>query len=350
MWAPIERTMAKQVRHVRAVPRAELDPTSQAVAAQIERDFGAFVPPFALHAAVPSLLAATWAMLRESLVPAHVDRRTKEAVASAVSRSNACTYCVDAHTAALDALGARDAADALADPDARLADDHPLAAIVRWAATTRTPGSPRLAAPPFSRAQAPEVIGIALCFHYVNRMVSVFLAPSPLPFANGRLKSVARRALRPLLTGMLTRPLAPGESLAWLPEAPLPDDLAWAAGNAGVAAAFARAAASIDRAGRAALPEAVRRLVLDYVGRWDGEEPPLGRGWMEQPVASLAAADRPTARLALLTALAPTRVGAEVLAEFRRVHPDDATLIAAAAWASFAATRRIGRWIAVPVA
>ena len=340
--------MAKQVRHVRAIPRGELDPTAQRVAAQIARDFGAFVPPFALHAAVPSLLAAAWTMLRESLVPVHADRRTKEAVASAVSRANACGYCVDAHTAALDALGERSAADALADPDGQLAADDPLAAIARWAASSRTHSAARREEPPFTRAAAPEITGTALCFHYVNRMVSVFLAPSPMPFASRRLKSVARRALRPVLTGMLTRPLPAGASLGWLPAAPLPDDLAWAAGNDHVAAAFARAAAAFDRTGHDALPESVRALVRDQVGRWEGETPALGRHWVEDAIAAVAPGDRASARLALLTALAPSHVAEDVLADFRSTRVDDAALIGAAGWASFTAMRRIGTWLAVP--
>ena len=80
--------MSKQVRRVRPVARAAADPTTQRIIAQIERDFGAFVPPFALHSPAPPLLAACWTMVRESLASPHVDRRRKEAVASAVSRLN----------------------------------------------------------------------------------------------------------------------------------------------------------------------------------------------------------------------------------------------------------------------
>src|SRR5262245_46071589 len=106
MWARVDATMAKPFRRVAAPTRPFADPLTQAVAGQVERDFGAFVPPLALHASVPSVLAACWAMLREALVTVHVERARKEAVAAAVSRANACTYCVDAHTAAMHALGA----------------------------------------------------------------------------------------------------------------------------------------------------------------------------------------------------------------------------------------------------
>jgi hypothetical protein len=69
---------------------------------------------------------------------------------------------------------------------------------------------------------------------------------------------------------------------------------------------------------------------------------------MEDAVAPLAADDRASARLALLAALAPSQVDADVLDEFRRAHPTDPALIAAAGWASFTAMRRIGTWLAPP--
>lgn len=340
----IDAAMAKQIRRLRPVTRPFADPLTAAVAAQIERDFGAFVPPFALHAAAPPALAACWTMLREALVTAHVDRRRKEAVASAVSRANACTYCVDAHTAALHALGDAAAADALAAPDGRLAADDPLATLVAWAAATRTAGDPRLRVPPFTAAEAPELIAIAFCFHYINRMVAVFLVSSPLPFGSPRWKALGRRALAPVLTGQLRRELVAGDALSFLPDAPLPADLAWAAPSPMIASAFARAAASIEASGAAVLSAAVRLRVGEVIERWSGADPGLGRAWLADAVAPLAEPERPVARLALLTALAPFQVDDDAVAAFRGAAPGDAALVAATAWASFSTARRITRW------
>ncbi len=346
MWARIDDTMARQIRRLRPVPRAAADPATRAIVAQIERDFGAFVPPFALHAAVPSLLAAGWTMLRETLVTAHVDRRRKEAVATAVSRSNACTYCVDAHTAALHALGDAATADALATPSATPTPDPAVASLVAWALATRTPDAPIVRVPPFTRTEAPEMIAMACCFHYINRMVALFLAPSPLPFESPRLKGWARRFLGPILRGQLQRPLAPGAALDFLPDAPLPPDLTWTASSPTVASAFARAATAFDAAGSTALPAPVRALVRARVGAWRGEDMGLGRHWLTEAVASIDEPLRAAARLTLLTAFAPYQVDDDVIADFRRHQPDDATLVAATAWASFTTARRIAGWLA----
>jgi AhpD family alkylhydroperoxidase len=345
MWARIDTTLAKQVRRVRPIARAAADPASRRVMAQIERDFGAVVPPFLLHTPVPTLLAACWMMLRESLAEHHVDRTRKEAVASAVSRANACTYCVDAHTAALHALGDAATADALGDATSARVPEGALAPLVAWAAATRTADDPTLRVRPFTAAEVPELVGIACCFHYINRLVTIFLAPSPLPFASSRLKRWARRMLGPVLSGRLRRALVGGEALDFLPDAPLPPDLAWTASQPTVAAAFARAAAAFEDAGAAALSVPVRDLVRGHVARWRGEPMPLDRRWVDDAVAALDATQRAAGRLALLTALAPERVDDRVLADFAAAHPGDAALIATTAWASFTTARRIASWL-----
>lgn len=274
-----------------------------------------------------------------------VDRLRKEAVASAVSRLNDCTYCVDAHTVALHALGDAATADALATPATVDAAAPALAPLIAWALATRTPDAPILRTPPFTSAEAPELVAMAFCFHYVNRLVTLFLTPSPLPFASPRLKGWARRALGPVLSGQLQRPLAPGDSLAFLPAATLPVDPAWAENGTTLGPAFARAAAAFERVGAKALPAAARALVQSRLDAWRGADPGLGQGWVTEAVAALEAADRPAARLALLTAFAPSQVSDEIVAEFRRAEPSDAALVGAAAWASFATARRIAGWM-----
>jgi hypothetical protein len=153
----------------------------------------------------------------------------------------------------------------------------------------------------------------------------------------------------------LLRPLArrsylPGESLALLPDAPLPDSLGWAATSPAVAGAFARFAAVVEQAGAQTLDPEVRALLTDYLVSWRGDDPGLGRAWVEQMVDGLAEAQRPAARLALLAAVASYQVDDAAVEAFRRLHPRDDALVGVLAWASFAAARRIGTWLAVPPA
>ncbi|MET8546290.1 carboxymuconolactone decarboxylase family protein, partial [Kitasatospora sp. NPDC004799] len=326
----LRRAMA-QVHRVAPVRPADAGEEVTRVFAEVEREFGMLAPPIGLHAASPEVLAASWVMLRETLVAAgRVDRAAKEAVAAAVSAANACPYCVEVHGATLGALlpgagapgTARAAAEASAD----------------W---FRADGGRGKA--PFPAEQAPELVGVAVTFHYLNRMVNLFLAQSPVPAG---LPAAARSAARAVLGRLMRRAarVAPpaGTSLDLLPSAPLPGDLRWAAGTPSVAGAFARAAAAIDAAGERSVPDGVRSLLAEQLAGWDGRPPGLGRAWVEDPVSALPGEQRPAGRLALLTAKAAYRVDDDVVAGFRRGRPGDAALIELTSWAALTAARELG--------
>jgi len=337
-----------QIRHVAPVRQAAARDFVAEVYAHVERDFGMLAPPVALHSPAPGPLAASWVMLRETLVAAGAVRRAaKEAVAAAVSLGNSCPYCVDVHSATLhgvvrgrDALAiAGDRIDSVADREVR--------AAAAWARVSGRRETAARHGPPGSAEQLPELVGVAVAFQYFNRMVHVFLPDSPIPAV---VPAAARGGFWRLL-GRFMWPAArrshePGRSLELLPAAPLPEDLSWAAGSHHIAAAFARAVAAVDAAAVTSVPEPVRDLVLARLAGWHGAPTGISRAWVEDAVAGLAAADRPSGRLALLTAMASYQVDDLVVDEFRAVRPDDSTLVELTSWASLAAARRVGTWLA----
>lgn len=93
------------------VEEADADAAVAAIYAEIKAAFGLpFVPNlFKAMAHRPSYLAATWDRIKCVMAPGALDRRTKEIVALAVSATNGCDYCVNAHAAALKKLGVDDA-------------------------------------------------------------------------------------------------------------------------------------------------------------------------------------------------------------------------------------------------
>ncbi len=314
---------------------------------QIKNEFGALVEPFTLHSPSPELLAGAWSACRESLLAGSVRRDVKEAVAATVSRINQCPYCVDAHTIMLNATSARSSADAIIDRRDDQIRDSAVRSIVEWAATTRSPGAKVLLPPPFSREDAPEIIGTALFFHYVNRMVSVLLSDTPLPSNHSLLKGFFTRMAGWFFSRAIHRSKPSGASLELLPESELPDDLAWAKRSPNIAGAFARFAAVIDRAGRDFIPKDVRDRVVKHVQAWDGKDPGLGRQWVEEAINGLDEKSKVIGRLVLLTALAPYQVDEGVVKAFTTNIIGDDRLIGALAWGSFTAARRIGTWLYV---
>ncbi|MCG5216084.1 carboxymuconolactone decarboxylase family protein [Streptosporangium soli] len=329
------------IRHVSPVRRGRARGLVADVYQQVERDFGMLAPPVILHSPAPEVLAASWLILRESLLAAGtVNRAVKEVVATEVSAANTCPYCVDVHKSTLRGLERRDYETELSHPGIRRA-----AVWARASGSRDTAVQQDLPLPP---EHIRELLAVAVTFHYFNRMVNVFLGDSPLP---PEMPAGARGpALR--VFGWLMRPAArkvmpPGDALGLLPAAPLPDDLSWAAGTPSLAAAFAGATAAIEEAGRRSVPDAVRELVTAELTGWDGRPAGLSRAWAADAVAPLPAAQRPAGRLALLTALASYQVDQAAVAEFRQTEPDERALVELTAWASLSAARRVGSWLPI---
>jgi AhpD family alkylhydroperoxidase len=273
-----------------------------------------------------------------------VRRGYKEALAATISDLNRCPWCVEAHTLALHATGDHATAKAIIRHEAPTLADPELQALIQWAAATRQPGATILTQPPFSAEAAPEIIGTALSFHFLNRMVSVLLAETFLP-SSPRLKGAIKRTAGLIYSFAANKTYLPGAALELLPAVDLPADLAWSQANPIIAEAFARFAAATEQAGEQALSPPARAVVRQYLQQWQGQDPGLGLQWLEQAITGLEGEDRVSARLCLLTALTPYRVDAKTIAAYRTYRPGDVALVNALAWASFEASRRIGQWL-----
>jgi AhpD family alkylhydroperoxidase len=335
------------IRYIKPVAPNSAEGLVARVYPQIKKEFGALVEPFTLHSPSPELLAGAWGACRESLLVGSVRRDIKEAVAATVSRINQCPYCVDAHTIMLNATSARNSADAIIHHHDDQIQDAVVRAAVEWAAATRSPGAEVLLSPPFSQKDAPEIIGTALFFHYVNRMANVLLSDTPLPSNHPLLKGIFKKMAGWFFSKAIHRSKPSGASLELLPESELPADLAWAKGSQNIAGAFARFAAVVDRAGIKYIPEDVRKRVMKQVQTWDGRDPELGRHWVDEAMNGLDEKSKAIGELVLLTALAPSQVDEGVVNAFTTHNIGEDRLISALAWGSFIAARRIGTWLYV---
>ena len=333
------------IRHVGAVsPREASGPVAE-VYGKIRRDFGVVADPFLLHSASPRLLGGVWAVCRETLVAGRAPRHLTELVATVVSQINSCPYCVDAHTTRLRAGDHGPLAASLVTGVTAVGLDDEACGIAAWARATRSPGAAVLADPPFDAELAPELIGTAVAFHYINRMVTVLASPSPFP---------GPRVLRPLTTRVaprltaraVKRPKEAGDSLHFLEQAELPKDMGWAKGSPSVGSAFAGFMAAIEDEAHEAVDRDAHAVVQARVGAWSGEEQELSRAWVQDAIGELSEPEAAVARLALLTAQAPHQVDDAVIAAYRRHEPADRRLLALLAWSSAQAARRIGAWSA----
>src|SRR5260370_35930528 len=168
-----------QVRYVSPVRRGAGQGLAGRVYDQVEREFGVLAPSLVLLSPAPQVLGASWLMLRETLlVTRKVDRAAKEAVATTVSLSNTCPWCVTVHSTMVSGLAG---GLVLADHPAEAIADPRLRAVATWARDCGTEEGALLHEPACPAAEAPELIGTAVLFHYYNRMVNVVLTEVPLP-------------------------------------------------------------------------------------------------------------------------------------------------------------------------
>lgn len=341
------RLAPRIIKHIKAVPPRHARGLVADVYGQMREEFQ-LVPPVTLHAPIPELLAAVWGMLRESIIAGPVDRTLREVVCESVSAINQCSFCVDAHSMLLAGANARTTADAIHAKRPDLIDDTATRAVAEWAFANRRPGADILRNPPFTPADAPEIIAAAACFHYIDRLVQVFLPDGPVPLpARLRWLRGATIGLAGSVAGkrIMKLDVAPGGSAGAVPQATPSAEFRWTAPRPTLAAAFGRTESVIEELGRTALAQPVRQLVQDQVGAWTGQEPGISRGWVDDAVQDLTERDRPAGRLALLAALAPYQIDEQIIARFREAQPTDTDLLAAVSWASFIAMRRVAGWL-----
>ncbi|MET7426936.1 carboxymuconolactone decarboxylase family protein [Dactylosporangium sp. NPDC005555] len=340
----VSSVLQRQVRYITAVPPTAATGLLADVYGQVAGEMRVVIPPILAQSPSPASLAAYWMLTREALhVAGRVDRARKEVVAAAVSVANTCPYCADMHSMSLYDLSCEQDAEAIVADRAGEVGDPGLRAVAGWARVAHRPDEPVVRQPPFTALERPELVGVAVTFHYLTRVVNVFLPGHLVPRGLGpgnrrRFKHGVSRFLAPLLR----KTHAPGRTLALLRDAELPQDAAWAQGAPVLATAVARSFAALDAVGLRALSPAVRHLVRERLTAWRGEDPGLSREWCERLIADLPEADRAAGRLALLTVFASYQVDEGVVAEFRARQPGDAALVEVVTWASYAAARQVG--------
>lgn len=328
------------IRHVTPVARKAATGLVAEVYAQSAADFGQVA--FMMLSPAQDIHAAAWAVLRETELVGHVARVDKEVVTVAVSQANECRFCIDAHTIMIHAAGEHQLAE-------DLLHGRPLAEarherLVSWAKATRTPGAAQLREPPFPAEHAAEFLGTALSTHFTNRMFSTLTDEQLMPGNLQRSRSV-RRVGGMSYARTVRRELVPGKSLALVGDVrpgPVPD---WAGGTPiGHAFAALRGAAA---AGGTLLSESAGEFLRASVADWDGTHP--SANWLDQRLAGVPAADRPAARLALLTALAPHEVNDADVAAWRATSDGtDGDLVRLLAFGAITAVDRIEGAVADP--
>ncbi|MFC0032651.1 carboxymuconolactone decarboxylase family protein [Micromonospora chaiyaphumensis] len=299
---------------------------------QARADFLGPVPTLQALSAVPEVLAATWALMREALLAGDASRVDRELVASAVSGANRCRFCVDAHVMLLHALGEHELAEVVARGGTPADPGH--AELTAWAEASRSP-----VAADWDSPYGPEVTGTLLAFHFINRVVSALLDPDLLP--GGLQRAPVVRSVGGRLYARAARERKePGRSLPLLGTGTVAPP-AWA-GDSPVGVAYVALRDAALRGGDL-LGDLARNTVTATV-RWeDGRHPERPADWAAELIRDLPGADRVGTRIALLAAFAPSAIRPGDVALWRLSHPADADLVRLVAYGAIAATDHVAQ-------
>ena len=315
----------------------------------MKRDFGRVVEPVALHSIIPELLASNWSVLRETnVIEDKAKRNVKDAIAAAVSKINKCPWCIDAHTIMLIGLKSRKVAQVIENEDLSLIKDAKMRSIVEWALANRTPNAKIICDPPFTFDEAPEIIGTAIYYHYVNKMVSVLLNETPLPTKASSLKPFMKKIAALRFSTALKRHKKAGESLEFIDTFGLDKDLFWASENKRIALTFTAHKKTVEKLAEKYVPTEVQTIVIKTIEEWKGEDPGISQGWVKRHISNLHERLKPVARLSLLTAISPYQIDNKTINSYRQFNSEDVALLATLSWTSFVTAIRIGKWLSKP--
>jgi AhpD family alkylhydroperoxidase len=338
----------KTMRYVTAVPTREATGLTKHVYDMIKDDFfknGSLTS----RSRVPALMAAIWTAGREAmLVEDQVDRTTKDAITAVLSQVNDCPYCEDMLVSLVHAGGDHDTATDIASQNNLDATDPAMRERLNWVRNIATPSTEAVGVAPFVKDQLPEVLGSLMAMSDINRFSHVVMEDSPLnaPLGVRAIKAAALKAFGSELETTRRRPLVPGRALGLLPPAELPKDMNWARANPRVADALARWASTVERETSGVISTAIKEAVDRSLQRWEGEQMPISRSWVETDVEGLDSADKSIAKLAIVLAKAPYQVD-ETMAEAVLVeNPDEEWFVRVLAWASFTGARRVAQIMA----
>ena len=299
--------------------------------------------PFTLHSPLPSLLAGVWMASRESELAGNVSRAIKEAIAASVSKLNKCPYCVDAHTIMIRATGENKLAQYISKEQYERINPVKIRRIVKWTLNNYSPDSRIITNPPFELEEAPEIIGTAIFYHYINPLVTIFLgnSPLPIPYLKTPMKIIASR----LFKKAVNRSKNPGASLILLPEKELPNDLFWAKNSPNVSGAFARFAGVIEELEKEFVPKKTQNIVKESLLNWNGESRYLEISSYDDDLQSSDSGHRFATKLALFSIFSPYKIDQRMINNYQRFFPQPTQLLGLVAWASFSKASRIGKWL-----
>lgn len=310
---------------------------------ELRKDMGDVVEPISLHVNNPKLLEAIWLILREVvIVDGALDRMQKEAIGASVSESNRCGYCVDAHTIMLIGLDNAQISKAIERGEPEIIADAFTKNIVKWGLENRKFDSIIVKYPPFTLRMAPEAIGTAVFFHYLNRMVFAFLGPTILPLNIPIMKGAMKK-----LAGLkFSKTLNAKKEYKILPtiEETNTDMIMWAKTNDQVYRVFANFNVVINRLAIKYIPISVQKKMKALINQWGGKDEFINDQSLAEFLTCVHEDEKPLATVLYIQAFSPNKMNKKYMDLLRGYFTEkhDEAILVSMSWVSFEIALYIG--------
>lgn len=322
---------------------------TRAVLDQMKRDF-TLAEPFTISYPSEQQFVYRWMLNREAyLVNTNVTRVLKDAVAYGVSLANQCPFCAEGHEMMIAASGHRQEAKLI--QDASEQHKGKIFQIADWAKQANNSGNDLVKSPPFSVQEAPELIGTLYCFNVTNRLVNLFLGDSPVPVSKDQklLWSVMYFvATRFMMKPFVTRKIESGKSLSLISLPAHENVHSWTQEVPAISTAFGAVLDDLNRIEKKLIPAAIAESINHILQNWNGKPQPPGRQWLNEQMEGTDPAQQPLYKLALLVMFASYSVTEEDITAFRKLYPEDQSLVDLCYWAANKVSIRLLDWVAKP--
>ena len=221
-----------QINHIKHIKKKDAKGKLNEIYKDIILNFGKLVEPFALHSINEKLIAGVWAMLYETmLIDTNIDRKTKENIAICISEINKCQYCADAHS-----IMAYNKSGQFKSKEPTISNEKDNQ-LNLWSLNNHGFNSFIVVNPPFTKNEAPEIIGTSVLFHYINRMVSLFANNTPFPIS-GMKNIFVYISANFIFNKAILRKKTKGKSLEFIEDKIIDNSFKWAEKNIEIQKSF----------------------------------------------------------------------------------------------------------------
>ena len=324
-----------KIKYIKYISLKKANPRIKAIYKQIKRDFGILAEPFTLHSAIPDLLATVWAVTREiCLINKNVPRPYIETISTAISYNNSCKYCIDAHTIMLLTLKNKSVSEAIKTGNLEQIKDTKLQQICRWVLANNDFNTNIIKCPPFTLDEAPEIVGTAFVFNYINRVVEIFLKKSPVSEKQFGKSLLLKIATFIFSKSVKTKKKA-GESLQFINQEVTDDpDFKWAKPNKIILKTLSALKATCNIEVDKYISSQTKQKIIEIAKTNNRDNVQLSSNWTNRFKKDFSKEEFSLAKLMLLTMFAPYQITEKNISDLQTNNISDEAILAVTSFAS----------------